>query len=88
MIRRDAAVKTAVNNRTRNRPLSWSEVAMQSIERIIWSLSRQLTVLAEIENDNEYYRKIVQIIEVIYNGNESDRIVSVKENAAAALNNR
>lgn len=64
------------------------DVAMQSIERIIWSLSRQLTVLAEIENDNEYYRKIVQIIEVIYNGNESDRIVSVKENAAAALNNR
>ena len=60
-------------------------IATEAIERIIWSLSRQLTVLAEIENNISYYSKIIQIINVVCDGNESELITSVKKKAVAAL---
>lgn len=62
------------------------DIAKEAVERIVWSLSRQLTTLARTENDNEYYRKILKVIDVIYDGGENDFISSICNKATAALN--
>lgn len=60
------------------------DIAAEAIERIVWSLARQLTVLAETEHDKKYLRKIVQTIDLLYDGSESSLIRSVKEKAEKA----
>ena len=60
------------------------DIATSAIESIVWSLSRQLTVLAETEKDKAYYHKIVQVIDTLYAGRESGLIRSVREKALSA----
>lgn len=57
-------------------------IASEAIERIVWSLARQLSVLAKTENDKEYYQKIIRIIDILYADKESDLILSLKEKAS------
>lgn len=59
------------------------DIASDAVERIVWSLAHQLTVLAETENDRDYYKKIVQIIDSLYDGKENDYIRAIKEKAKA-----
>jgi hypothetical protein len=61
------------------------DIAKEAIERIVWSLSRQLTVLAQTENDNVYYQKILKVLNVVYDGNENDFISSIRNKVNTAL---
>lgn len=61
------------------------DVAVSSIERIMWSLSRQLTVLAETENDRSYLEKILKVFDAIYEGDESEYIKGIRSKVQVGL---
>lgn len=61
------------------------EVAKEALERIVWSLARQLTVLAETEGNDRYLRRLIGVLDVLYDGTENDLIRSIREKALARL---
>lgn len=61
------------------------DIAASSIERIMWSLSRQLTVLAETENNRSYLEKILKVFDAIYEGDESEHIKGIRSKVQVGL---
>ncbi len=58
-----------------------NKVAKSAIEPLTWLLSYHLTAIAETENDPQYKEKIIKILDVLFEGNESDFIVGIRNKA-------
>lgn len=58
------------------------EVAKSAIEPLVWLLSYHLTALSETENAPQYKEKIIKILDVLFEGNESDFIVGIRNKAS------
>lgn len=53
-------------------------VAMDAMDRIAWLLSFHLQALAETENDKHYYEKMLAVLDILFDGNESDFVKGVR----------
>jgi len=58
------------------------EVAKSAIEPLVWLLSYHLTALSETENDTHYKNKIIKMLDVLFDGDESDFIVRIRNKAS------
>ena len=58
------------------------EMAKSAIEPLAWLLSYHLTAIAETENDPQYKEKVIKILDVLFEGNESDFIVGIRNKAS------
>ena len=59
-----------------------NEVAKSAIEPLVWLLSYHLTAISETENVPQYKEKIIKILDVLFEGNESEFIVGIRNKAA------
>jgi len=59
-----------------------NKVAKSAIEPLACLLSYHLTALSETENDSSYKEKIIKILDVLFEGNESDFIVGIRNRAS------
>ena len=59
-----------------------NEVAKSAIEPLAWLLSYHLTAISETENDTRYKEKIIKILDILFDGNESDFIVGIRKKAS------
>ena len=53
-------------------------VAMDAMDKIAWILSFQMQALAETENDKHYYEKMLAVLDILFDGNESDFVKGVR----------
>ena len=58
------------------------EVAKSAIEPLVWLLSYHLTALSETENDTHYKNKIIKMLDVLFDGDESNFIVRIRSKAS------
>ena len=58
------------------------EMAKSAIEPLAWLLSYHLTAISETENAPQYKEKIIKILDVLFEGNESDFIAGIRKKAA------
>ena len=58
------------------------EMAKSAIEPLAWLLSYHLTAISETENAPQYKEKIIKILDVLFEGNESDFIVGIRNKAS------
>ena len=58
------------------------EVAKSAIEPLVWLLSYHLTALSETENDSSHKEKIIKILDILFEGNESDFISGIRRKAS------
>ena len=58
------------------------EIAKSAIEPLAWLLSYHLTAISETENAPQYKEKIIKILDVLFEGNESDFIVGIRNKAS------
>ena len=70
--RETALVRVLNDNVEKNR------VSKSAIEPLAWLLSYHLTTISETENDARYKNKIIKILDVLFDGNESDFIVGIR----------
>ena len=54
----------------------------KSTSSIFIILSYHLTALSETENDSQYKDKIIKILDVLFDGTESDFIVGIRNKAS------
>ena len=54
------------------------EMAKSAIEPLAWLLSYHLTAISETENAPQYKEKIIKILDVLFEGNESDFVVGIR----------
>ena len=59
-----------------------NEVAKSAIEPLVWLLSYHLTALSETENDSSHKDKIIKILDILFEGNESDFISGIRRKAS------
>ena len=59
-----------------------NEVAKSAIELLVWLLSYHLTALSETENDSTHKEKIIKILDILFEGNESDLISRIRRKAS------
>ncbi len=59
-----------------------NEVAKSAIEPLAWLLSYHLTALSETENDSSYKEKIIKILDILFDGNESNFIAGIRQKAS------
>ena len=74
--RETALVRILKDNAEKN------EVAKSAIEPLAWLLSYHLTAISETENDTRYKDKIIKILDVLFDGAESDFIVGIRNKAS------
>lgn len=53
-------------------------VAMDAMDKIAWLLSFHLQALAETENDKLYYEKMLAVLDILFDGNESDFVKGIR----------
>lgn len=58
-----------------------NNVAKSAIEPLAWLLSHHLTALSETENDARYKEKITKILDILFEGKESDYVAGVRQKA-------
>ena len=58
------------------------EMAKSAIEPLTWLLFYHLTAIAETENAPQYKEKIIKILDALFEGNESDFIVGIRNKAS------
>lgn len=58
------------------------EVAKSAIEPLTWLLSYHLTALSKTENDSSYKEKIIKILDILFDRNESDFIARIRNKAS------
>lgn len=58
-----------------------NKIARSAIEPLAWILSFHLTALAETENNNQYKEKILKLLDILFDGNESEFVSSIREKA-------
>ena len=71
--RETALVRILKDNKEKNK------IARSAIEPLAWLLFYHLTALSETENDPQYKVKIIKILDVLFEGKESDFIVEIRE---------
>lgn len=59
-----------------------NKIARSAMEPLVWLLSYHLTALSETENNAEYKEKIVKILDVLFEGDESNFIIEIRKNAS------
>ncbi|MBQ3049909.1 MAG: helix-turn-helix transcriptional regulator [Oscillospiraceae bacterium] len=59
-----------------------NKVAKSAIEPLAWLLSYHLTALSETENDSSYKEKIIKILDILFDGNESNFIAGIRQKAS------
>lgn len=59
-----------------------NKIAKSAIEPLAWLLSYHLTALSETENDAKYKDKIPKILDILFEGKESDFIVGIRKKAS------
>ena len=59
-----------------------NKIAKSAIEPLAWLLSYHLTAISETENDPRYKEKIIKILDVLFDGNESDYVVGIRNKAS------
>ncbi len=59
-----------------------NKVAKSAIEPLAWLLSYHLTALSETESDNSYKEKMIKILDILFEGNESDFVAKIRQNAS------
>ena len=59
-----------------------NEVAKSAIEPLVWLLSYHLTALSETENDTHYKDKIIKILDILFDGKESNFIAGIRQKAS------
>ena len=74
---RETALVHILNDNTEK-----NEVAKSAIEPLAWLLSYHLTAISETENDTRYKEKIIKILDILFDGNESDFIVGIRKKAS------
>ena len=62
-----------------------NKVAKSAIEPLAWLLSYHLTALSETENDSSYKEKIIKILDILFDGNESNFIAGIRQKASEPL---
>lgn len=55
-------------------------VAKEALIPLAWSMSHHLSALAETENKPEYLDKARQILDILFEGKETDFIKSIRKN--------
>lgn len=60
-----------------------NKIARSAIEPLAWLLSYHLTALSETENNAQYKEKIIKVLDVLFEGNESDFIIGIRKNASS-----
>ena len=65
-----------------NDPAEKNEVAKSAIEPLAWLLSYHLSALSETENERSHKEKIIQILDILFAGNESDFIAGIRQKAS------
>ncbi len=73
--RETALVRILKDNTEKNK------IARSAIEPLAWLLSYHLTALSETENNVEYKEKIIKILDVLFDGNENDYIIDIRNKA-------
>lgn len=73
--RETALVRILKDNTEKNK------IAKSAIEPLAWLLSYHLTALSNTENDTRYKEKITQILDVLFEGNESVFIADIRKKA-------
>lgn len=58
-----------------------NEIAKSAIEPLAWLISFHLTALAETENDPGYKEKIIKVLDILFEGNESDFVCGIRKRA-------
>lgn len=56
-----------------------NEIAKSAIEPLAWLISFHLTALAETENDPGYKEKIIKVLDILFEGNESDFVCGIRK---------
>ena len=59
-----------------------NKTAKSAIEPLAWLLSYHLTALSETENDSSYKEKIIKILDILFDGNESNLISEIRKKAS------
>ena len=59
-----------------------NNVAKAAIEPLAWLLAYHLTVLSETEDNALYKEKIVKVLDVLFDGHESDFVAKIRKKAA------
>ena len=54
-------------------------IAKYTIEEIAWVLSYHLQALAETENDKRYYEKMLAVLDILFEGDETDFVGGVRK---------
>ncbi len=57
------------------------KIAKSTIEPLAWLLSYHLTAISNTENDTRYKEKIIKILNVLFEGNESEFIAGIRAKA-------
>lgn len=60
-----------------------NKAAKSALEPLAWIVAHHLSALAETENDNRYIKKADEIIDILFEGNESNYIKSIRQNLKA-----
>ncbi len=61
-------------------------IAKYTLDEIAWLLSFHLNALAETENDKSYNEKTLKILDILFDGNESDFVKGIRNKTARLLN--
>lgn len=59
-----------------------NKIAKSAIEPLAWLLSYHLTALAETENTTKHKEKILKILDILFEGKESDFIINIRKKAS------
>lgn len=59
-----------------------NRVAKSALEPLAWLLAYHLTALSETENDIRYKEKILKILDILFEGHESDFIIGIRHKAS------
>ncbi len=59
-----------------------NKIAKSAIEPLAWLLSYHLTALSETEDDPKYKNKIPKILDILFEGKESDFVVGIRKKAS------
>lgn len=59
-----------------------NKIAKSAIEPLAWLLSCHLTTLSETENNPQYKDKIPKILDILFEGKESDFVLGIRKNTS------
>lgn len=55
-----------------------NRISKSTLEPLAWILSFHLTILAQTENNDQYREKILKVLDILFDGNESEVISTIR----------